>query len=252
MGDVVQSKFCILYLKLGSVFYPIACGTDSTIEVSAEELEIAPRLSSDFREYRYGRKSGTITGTHLVKINTAPDNLYTVFDLLGYQLTSQRLLVKYSVEDGAGNTAVVECDTIIRKFSMTKTAGQALRGSYELLISGPPVLSVTPVENTNPQIGVFEYDANGDEASLELPFGDDATILVVYINGVSVRVWISPDGYGPGDVQYNPETKTLVFGTPLAESDYVKILYVDTVPADARTTGDGFRTTGDGQFRTTG
>lgn len=257
MGDVVRGQFCILYAKLGAVYYPIACTKDVSIETEAEALELAPRKSNDWKEWDYGRKTGTISGSGLTVVNTAPDNLYTVFDLHGYQLASQKLLVKFSIEDPQGNVKVYECRTIITKVGVNKSAGKMSDNSYNLLIDGPVTITSTPVENTNPQILVYEYTATGGETLITLPFGDNATILLVEIDGDgSVRVAIAPDGYGPGEVQYDPATKDLYFGTSLLMGAYVRILYVDVdslVPADVRTTGDGdYRTTGDGEYRTTG
>lgn len=226
MGEVVKSNMTIMYLKLGAVYYPIACGTDSRITLTTEEIETAARSSSDFREYKYGRKSGSISGSHLVKISTAPDNLYTVFDLVGFQISSVPLLVKYSVSDGV-NSRVFECNTIIKNFELTRSAGQMLRGSYELLISGPVTISATPVVDVNPQIKVFEYTATGDETTINTGFPDDCTILVVYVNGLSYKVFFAPDGYGPNDVQYDEATKVLTFGSPLTTDDYVKVMYVE-------------------------
>jgi hypothetical protein len=258
MGEVVRGNFAILYAKLGAVYYPIACTKDVAIDTDAEALERAPYTNNEWREYEYGRKTGTITGSGLTVINTAPDNLYTVFDLHGYQLASQKLMVKFSLEDPDGNLKVYECRTLITKVGLAKTAGKMVDHSYSLLMDGPPRISSTPVENTNPQILVYEYIATGGESEITLPFGDNVTILLVEIDGDgSVRVAIAPDGYGPGEVQYDTGTKELAFGdAPLAAGTYVRILYIDVdtlIPADARTTGDGeYRTTGDGEYRTTG
>jgi len=228
MADVVNSRFMVLYAKLGSVFYPIACAKDSSINITAETIELAPRLSTDFREYEYGKKTGKITGSGLTKINTAPDNLYTVFDLIGFQLNSQKLLVKYSVEDPQGNVKVFECNTIITDSSLAKTNGQSGSHGFELTITGPVTMSSTPVQNTNPQILVYEYTATGGEVSLTLPFGDDATILLVeYGPTGAIPISIFPDGYGPGEVQYNPATKQMLFGDIMTAGLYIRILYVD-------------------------
>lgn len=256
MGDVVRGNFAIIYFKLGAVYYPIACTKDVSIDTDAESLELAPRLNNDFREYDYGRLTGTISGSGLTKVNTAPDNLYTIFDIHGYQLARQKVLVKFSLEDPDGNLKVYECRTLITKVSVGKSGGKMSDNSYSLLIDGPLTLTTTPVENTNPQILIYEYTADGTETEIVLPFGDEATILLVEIDGVSVRVAIAPDGFGSGEVQYDPVTKELTFGDAPVVGTYIRILYVDVdslIPADARTTGDGeYRTTGDGEYRTTG
>ncbi len=228
MADVVHGNMMVVFLKLGSVYYPIACAKDSQIVINSETIELAPRLSKDFREYRYGRKTGKITGSGLTKINTDPDNLYTVFDLMGYQLASQMALVKYSVEDPQGNTKVFECEAVITETGLGKTSGQSGTHSFELTISGPPTMASTPVENTNPQILVYEYTATGGEVALDLPISPSGTVLLVEYGSIgAIPVYIYPDGYGPGEVQYNPATGQMLFGDIMTAGLYIRILYVD-------------------------
>ena len=227
MGDVVTGKLCVIYLKLGSVYYPVACGKNASITITSEFQELAPRSSGDFKEFEYARKTGKITGTGISKIQTSPDNLYSVFDLVGFQLSSQKVLAKYSATDPDGNVKVFECNTLIEECNIQGEAGLMSNFSYTLQISGPVVMTTTPVANTNPQILVYEYTASGALSSLTLPLTPSGTILVVYVNGISKRVRLAPDGYGAGEVQYDSSTGILLFGTALASSDYVKVIYID-------------------------
>jgi hypothetical protein len=252
MSDVVRGNFCIIYLKLGSVYYPVACTKDVEISFDSDLIEAAPRSSSHFREYEYGRISGQITGSSLVKVDTAPDNLYTVFDITGFQLSQQKLMAKYSIQDPDGNLKVFEANTLIRNTTLTKTAGQMLGGSYALQITGKPTLTTTPVANTNPQILIYEHTATGGETSLDLSvLGPDATIIVVYIKpaasagGSSHEVKIAPEGYSGTQVQYDPTSQLLNLGAALGAGDYVKVIYVDT---DAVTDTSLYLEDGTGEF----
>lgn len=228
MGDVVRGKFAILYLQLGSVFYPVACAKDLQLSIETEEIELAPRTSDDFREYEYARKTAKITGSGLTKVNTAPDNLYTVFDLIGFQLASQKVLVKFSIEDSDGNVVVFECNTIVKSADVGKNSSSASTHNYSLLVTGPVTMSNTPVENTNPQILVEEFVAVGGETELVLTgLGANAVILLVYIDGNSKRILLYPTGYGPNQVQWRGDNLTLYFGTALTAGQYVKVVYVD-------------------------
>ena len=252
MSDVVRGNFCIIYLKLGSVYYPVACTKDVEISFDSDLIETAARSSSHFREFEYGRTTGQITGSGLVKVDTAPDNLYTIFDITGFQLSQQKLMAKYSIQDPDGNLKVFECNTLIRNTTYTKTAGQILGGSYALKITGQPTLTTTPVANTNPQILIYEYTASGGEVTLDLSvLGGDATIIVVYIKpaasagGSSHEVKIAPEGYSGTQVQYDPTTKELNLGAALGAGDYVKVIYVDS---DAVLGSELFLEDGTGDF----
>lgn len=227
MADVVRGKACILYLKLGSVYYPVACTRDVSMTIDRDMIELAPRASSDAREYEYGRYTGEITGSGLTKINTSPDNLYTIFDIVGYQLSKVKALAKFSLEDPQGNLKVFECNTLVKTTGFTKTSGQILGHSYTLQITGPVTVSSTPVANTNPQILDYEYTATGSTSTLTMTWGADATIIVLYVNGVQKQVIDYPGSYTASQVQYNASTKVITFGTALSASDYVKIIYID-------------------------
>jgi hypothetical protein len=192
--------------------------------------------------------TGTITGTGVTKVNTG-DSLYSIFDLHGYQFSQLKILVKFSVNDPESNYKVFECNTLIRELNITGSAAALSNYSYELQISGPVVISTTPVENTNPQILTYEYEAAGAVSSLVIDsISADATLLVVYIDtdglgGESWKIQLAPDGYGTDEVQWDSATSTLTFGTPLASGDRVKIIYVDvlvTESAFALEDGNGF------------
>lgn len=232
MASPVQAKAVVLYAKIGSVYYPVACAKDVNITTTADFLELAPRSSSVWREYEYSRITGEITGSGITKINSG-DSLYTIFDLYGQQFSQLKFLVKFSAYDPEGNYKVFECNVLVKEIGLGGSASALSSYTYALQISGPITITSTPVENTNPQILTYEYEATGAVSSLVLSgLSADATLLVVYVDydgsgGESQQIFISPDGYGAYEVQYNPATRTLSFGTALASGDKVKVLYVD-------------------------
>jgi len=261
MADVVRGKFCILYMKLGSIYYPIACTQTVEISTSMETLELAPRSAGNFPDFEYGKFNGTISGTGLTKIVTAPDNLYTIFDIFTYQWNRMKVLVKYVIEDPQGNLKVFEVLCLITQVGLSKNPSQALGQSFSLLMSGEPVITTTPVANENPQILIHEYTATGGETSLDCSatFGADVTILVFYLNGNSKAVKLAPMGYTFNQVQYNESSQLFTWITPLVAGDYIKIIYIDVdsvpvpppvIPATSRSIGDGDeRVDGAGEYR---
>jgi hypothetical protein len=226
MASPVQAKAVVLYAKIGSVYYPVACAKDASITTSAEFLELAARTSSPWREYEYGRLTGKINGSGITKVNTG-GNLYSIFDVLGQQLSRLKFMVKFSANDPEGNYKVFECNVLVEEVNISGSAATLSNYTYSLQITGPLSVSSTPVENTNPQILLYEFVASGGETTLVIPSSANATIINVYVDGVALRVINHPGGYGAGQVQWNAATQTLTFGTALSIADYVKVIYVD-------------------------
>ena len=226
MANPVQAKAVVLYAKIGSVYYPVACAKDVSITTTAEFIELAARTSSVWREYEYGRMSGKITGSGITKINTG-GNLYSIFDVLGQQFSQLKFLVKFSAVDPDGNYKVFECRVLVEEVNISGSAAALSGYTYTLQISGPVIISSTPVQNTNPQIQIYEYIASGGENAIVLPAGPNASIITVYVEGVALKVIDHPGGYGIGEVQWNQSTQQLTFGDTLAIADYVKVIYID-------------------------
>jgi hypothetical protein len=222
----VQPKAVILYAQIGSVYYPVACAKDVNITTTADLLELAPRTSGLWKEYEYGRLSATISGSGITAINPT-GNLYTIFDILGQQFNQLKFLVKFSVQEET-SYKVLEANVLVEECNVVGSSTTFSNYTYSFRVTGPVSISSTPVQNTNPQILVYEYTATGGEVSLILPLGDNATILLVeYGSTGAIPVKIFPDGYGPGEVQYNPATKQMLFGDIMTAGLYIRILYID-------------------------
>jgi hypothetical protein len=240
MASPVQPKAVILYAKLGSVYYPVACAKDVNITTVADFLELAPRSSSVWREFEYGRLQGEISGTGITQI-VSDSNLYSIFDVFGYQFSQLKFLVKISANDELGNYKVFECNVLVEELGLNGSASAFSNYSYKFKITGPVVISSTPVQNTNPQILTYEYEATGSVSSLVIEaITAEATLIIVYVNGESKKILLAPDAYGAGEVQWDSANSTLSFGTALTSGDKLKVIYVDvTVTESAFALEDG-------------
>ena len=224
---IVRPKAVILYAKIGSVFYPVACAKDVTISTTSDLYELAPRSSKVWREYEYGRISGEISGSGLSVIDAGVTH-YSIFDLIGTQFNSVKWLAKFSMVDADGKYKVFECNVLVKDVSITGSSTAISSYSYTLQISGEVTISSTFVANTNPKIKTFESDITTTISSIFIPTtGTSATILVVYVNGVSKKINIYPDAYGADEVQWRADNSTLYFGTNLVNGDDLKVIYID-------------------------
>lgn len=231
MASAVAPKAVVLYANIGGVYYPVACAKDVNITTTADLLELAPRSSNVWREFEYGRLSGEISGTGITKITGSSQ--HSIFDFFDKQFNSQKFLVKFSTTDPEGNYKVFECNVLARELNLAGTASEYSNYTYTLQISGPISVSSSAVSTTAPDIAVYTYAASSSTSSVTISeIGPEDTILVVYIDlqstgGTSRKVAIAPDGYGAGEVQWDPADQKLYFGTALASGDTVKIIYVD-------------------------
>lgn len=225
--NVVQPKAVILYAKIGSVYYPVACAKDVQITTTSDLYELAPRSSKAFREYEYGRISGEISGTGITIIDGG-NNLYTIFDILGTQLNSVKWLAKFSMTDYTGLYRVFECQVLVKDLNIAGSATAISSYSYTLQISGEITVSTSYVANSNPEIKVFEETATqGQTSQVIVTTGTTATMLIVYINGVSKKINIYPDAYAADEVQWRADNDTLYFGTALDAGAKIKVIYID-------------------------
>lgn len=224
--NVVRPKAVILYAKLGSVYYPVACAKDCSITTTSEFIELAARSSTKFREYEYGRISGKISGSGLTVIDPQ-SNLYTIFDLLGNQLSQVKFLIKFSITDGT-LTKVMEANVLIEEISISGSTTEFSNYDYSFQITGEIKISSSAVSNDNPKIKTFEYTATSTISSIAVPItGTNTTLLLAYINGVSKKVNIYPDAYAANEVQWRQSNATLYFGTSMVNNDYLKVIYID-------------------------
>jgi hypothetical protein len=225
----VQPKAVILYAQIGSVYYPVACAKDVNVTTTADLLELAPRSSGIWKEYEYGRLSATISGSGITAINPSGD-LYTIFDVLGQQLNQLKFLVKFSVQEET-SYKVLEANVLVEECNIAGSSTTFSNYTYSLRVTGPITVSSTPVANTNPQILVYEYTATGGESSFSIGASSNATIIAVYLNGLSKKVVDFPDGYTLDEFQWNGSD--LTYGNIFGASDYVKVIYVDVTAIES-------------------
>lgn len=224
---IVNPKAVVLYAKIGSVFYPVACAKDVNITTTSDLYELAPRSSTIFREYEYGRVSGEISGSGLTIIE-GDNTHYTIFDILGTQLNSVKWIAKFSITDNEGKYRVLEANVLVKELTISGSSTSISSYNYTLQISGSITVSTSFVSNTNAKIKTFELTAVNSQSSQFIgTTGTSATILLVYINGLSKKINIYPDGYAADEVQWRADNSTLYFGTNLNIGDKLKVVYID-------------------------
>ena len=68
MADILKTEGLVIAYNYNGNIYPLACSKNSTITITSEFMELAPKSNNVFREYIQNRKTFTINGTGLVKL----------------------------------------------------------------------------------------------------------------------------------------------------------------------------------------
>lgn len=225
MADAVKGQDVVFYAKLGANYYPFACAKEVTISQTTDKLELAPYTTGKWRSYIYGRTSGTITGTGVVKV-VADASKYGIFDLLDYQLQHQIILTKYTTTDPQGNFKTYEVPCLIDDVTFTGTVGQLATYSFSLTMSGDPEFNQTPITQPLTDVDYWDYTATGGETTIS-----DASIIGVGLldvrrNGIGVE-FITTGTPTSSQVLYTALTGELTFGTALSAGEWILVLFLD-------------------------
>jgi hypothetical protein len=80
MANPIKAEGLVLAYESNGISYPIACAKNSSINITADFLELAPKTNNIFREYIPNRKSFTLSGSGLIKLSESNKNTFDFFD----------------------------------------------------------------------------------------------------------------------------------------------------------------------------
>ena len=225
MSDFVKADGLVLYAKLGTNYYPIACGTSISISTTTDKIELAPYQNSRWRSFIYGRTTGTITGSGLIKV--APSgNLYSPLDLIDYQQNHDIILAKYTVTDPQNNSRTYEVACLIDDVTLAADAGGTATYNFTLSMTGNPEYIQTPVDTGGDNVQAWDYTATGGEVIISDPVLVNNEVVDVRRNGIGLEVIFVgvPNG---NQVKFTDNTGELEFGFALGAGEYILVIYVD-------------------------
>ena len=137
MADVLKAEGLVLTATYsnGDVF-PFACAKNSSINVSRDFIELAPKTNGLFREYIIGRTSFTVSGSGLIKLIQSYMNAFAFFDqfMLNQDTTFKAYL---DFIDNQNNYKVYKFDCIMQDLTLDSTIGATPTYSYTLQGTGP-------------------------------------------------------------------------------------------------------------------
>jgi hypothetical protein len=225
MSDIVKADGIVIYHKLGSSYYPIACGTSGTINITTDKLELAPFTSGKWRSYEYGRITGTISTTGLIKINAGANN-YSPIDLLDYQLAFQKVLTKYVITDPNGNSRTYEVNCLVDDFTIDTESGGVATYSMTMTMTSDPSFVQTAPDPGGADVDAWEYNATGGETTISNAAIINDEILDVRRNGIGLEI-INAGSPTGSQVKYTSGSGSFEFGMALAADEWIVVIYVN-------------------------
>jgi hypothetical protein len=225
MSDIVKADGIVIYHKLGGAFYPLACGTSATINITADKIELAPYSSGKWRSYEYGRVTGTISTSGLIKIN-AGASAYGPLELLDFQLSFLKVLTKYVISDTNGNSKTYEVNCLVDDFTIETEAGGTATYSITMTMTSDPTFIQTAPDPGGIDVEAWEYNATGGETTISNASIINDEVLDVRRNGIGLEI-ISVGTPTGNQVKYISSTGSFEFGMALGVDEWILVIYID-------------------------
>ena len=223
---VIQPNGIVLYTKLGSGYYPIACSKDVTITTESGTIETAPKSNGLWRTFEYERLTGSITGSGLVQV-VSDSGKYNVLNIWSYQFSQLPVLCKFQMTDDAStpNVSVYECTALVENVSITGSATNAGSFTYQLKISGEFTASTTPTAGGT-TVDAWTYtEAVGSTTTIGNAVLIGADVLLVDRNGIGMEV-VTTGTPTTNQVLFTTSTGQLEFGYALGIDEFINVVYV--------------------------
>lgn len=225
MSDIVKADGIVIYHKLGGAYYPIACGTSATINITADKIELAPYSSGKWRSYEYGRVTGTISTTGLIKIN-AGASAYGPLELLDFQLSFLKVLTKYVITDPNNNSKTYEVNCLVDDFTIETEAGGTATYSMTMTMTSDPTFIQTAPDPGGVDVEAWEYYATGGETTISNAAIINDEVLDVRRNGIGLEI-INVGTPTGNQVKYISASGSFEFGMALGVDEWILVIYID-------------------------
>jgi len=137
MADILKAEGLVLTATYsnGDVF-PFACAKSSTINVSRDFIELAPKTSGYYREYIAGRTGFTISGSGLVKLQQSYMQPFYFFDQFVLNIDT-KFKAYLDMIDNQNNYKVYKFDCFMQDLTLDSTIGATPTYDYTLQGTGP-------------------------------------------------------------------------------------------------------------------
>ena len=135
MADVVKAEGLVIAYTLDGDVYPLACAKNSSLTISRDFLELAPKTNGLYREYIPARRNFTISGSGLMKLAQAYMQPFAFFEEF-FTGTDTKYTAYLDIIDAQNNYRVFEFDCYIQDLTLDSTIGSNATYSYNIQGTG--------------------------------------------------------------------------------------------------------------------
>lgn len=136
MADLIKTEGLVLAITDGSGnTYPFACAKNSTLSISKELIELAPKTNGKYKEYIGGRQTATIGGSGLIKMSQSVMHPITFFDSF-IEATDTSYVGYVDFIDAQNNYKLYKFTCIIQDLSIDSTYGGIPSYNFTLQVTG--------------------------------------------------------------------------------------------------------------------
>jgi hypothetical protein len=135
MADVVKAEGLVIAYTLNNDVYPLACAKNSSLNISRDFLELAPKTNGLYREYIPARRNFTISGSGLVKMAQAFMQPFEFFEEF-FTGSDVKYTAYLDIIDAQNNYRVFQFNCYIQNLTLDSTIGANATYSYNIQGSG--------------------------------------------------------------------------------------------------------------------
>ena len=135
MADAVKAEGLVIAYLFEDNVYPLACAKNSSITMSRDFLELAPKTNGLYREYITARRGFTISGSGLVKM--AQNYMHPIEFFFEFFTGSDAKYTAFlDMIDAQNNYRVFKFDCYIQDITLDSTVGGLANYNYTLQGTG--------------------------------------------------------------------------------------------------------------------
>lgn len=135
MADAVKAEGLVIAYLFEDNVYPLACAKNSSITMSRDFLELAPKTNGLYREYITGRRGFTISGSGLVKM--AQSYMHPIEFFGDFFTGGDTMYTAYlDMIDPQNNYRLYQFDCYIQDITLDSTVGGLANYNYTIQGTG--------------------------------------------------------------------------------------------------------------------